>query len=60
MTAERKIHLPCRDPYTRRDGWRRTECGRVIGDKTRITEHGVDAATCETCRTMYDFGVLVR
>lgn len=55
-----KVHLPCSDPYGRQDGWNRTECGRQITETTRVTDQGVEAATCESCRSLYDFGTLTR
>lgn len=55
-----KVHLPCSDPYSRTDGWERTECGRRIAETTLVTDKGIEAATCESCRNLYDFGTLTR
>jgi len=57
-TAGKKIHLHNSDPYI--NGWDKTDCGRRIKPGMLITVHGVDAATCESCRNMYDFGNLQR
>lgn len=38
----------------------RTACGRRVTAETVVEERGVEAATCSTCRTMYDFGRLCR
>ena len=56
---EPKIHLPQTDCYAN-GGWNKTECGRVIKPTTRVTDQGVEHATCEACKNMYDFGVLTR
>ena len=56
----RKIHLPNGDPYVS-GGWGKTECGRTITEKLLVeTEKGRDHATCEVCKSIYDFGVLCR
>lgn len=52
----KKIHLHNSDPYIY--GWEKTECGRRVQPGMLITVHGVDAATCESCRNVYDFGNL--
>ena len=54
----RKVHLEEVDGYVY--GWNRTMCGRRITDRILTTPDGVDAATCESCRNLYDFGTLTR
>lgn len=50
-----KVHLADIDDPT----GTKTLCGRQVS-KVATTEDGPDAATCEVCKTRYDFGILAR
>lgn len=53
--SKRKVHLADIDDPT----GTKTLCGRQLS-KVATTEDGPDAATCEVCKTRYDFGTLIR
>ena len=61
MKRDPKIHLPCGDPWSKPTKGEHTECGRRITPRLLVEhERGIEFATCEPCRNMRDFGVLVR
>ena len=51
---EPKIHLPNTDERFSFGREGRTECGRKITARTRMTDDGVEAATCARCKAIRD------